>query len=479
MTRYRPSFWLHLAIAFLVCGPARSAYREGSVLRVPADFATIQQAVDGCMSNDRILVMGRETAYWGGVEIDARRIRNLTLMADPEGPRPVLTTDNWHPLIDIDNVGNVVSRFTISGLELDGHQVSQCGINVQNGWANDPDSVFTNLTVKDMIIRRCKWGIEIGERSGTLGCDGVWGAIDRRKLNFGRSSLTLLDSIVAGCGSDGLNLYRVNASVRGNLIVLNGDEGCHTTDAVDLDFRHNIVGGNPANNLHLQGSSGSLVRNNLFVRSVRKVARGTGGYGIVVGGTLGDDPARIENNVIIANANSGLRIQPAELVLDSLQCLPVQAQVDVRNNIFENNGYGDPGEYWEGFDIFFQDRGLPGMELTAEYNFFVNPIDVIYGAEVDETNVVAELPEFVAEPDTLSFDSDDLAGIMRIMDGYALEWFSAAVDVGDPGREFEDASGGLARGTVRCDMGLFGGPEAVWPYQRPETSAPAVIPVRP
>ena len=310
-------------------------------------------------------------------------------------------------------------------------------------------------------------GIEVGTRTGTQGCEGHWGAADRNKLSHSRTELHVLNTIVYGMARDGLNLYRVSGELTGSLIFYNLDEGVHTTDARDFSITNCIFTDNGHITLHHQLCENAPVRNNVIARGVR-AQPGYGGYGVVIGGTFSDTPVPIENNLIAHNIASGLRVQAAEVRVDEVTCVPVSAKVEARNNVLFSNAWGEPDSLGLDYQVFFQKRSLPGMRLICEHNIFRADEKLVWGIPLDQSNLRGVDPLFVAEPDSAKFEGvTTLAEAWSRLAGYELVWPSPAIDAGDPRALFEDA-GGLAKGTRRNDIGIFGGPQAIWPFLAPD-----------
>jgi len=246
-------------------------------------------------------------------------------------------------------------------------------------------------------------------------------------------------------------------------VINNGDEGCHTTDARDLLIRHNVFDMNPSNNLHLQLCDRGVVRNNLFARS-QLTPLGRWGFGVLVGGSFSDDPALVENNLMISNAGSGVRVQATEVRIDSLTCYPVAGKAEIRNNLIYANGWAYSDSAGMNYQVHLERRDLPGMRMLCEYNLFRHYTQLVWGIPLDDSNLRGAEPAYVDEPDTTEYqDVSTLDGAWEVIDGYELRWESPAVDAGDPLYVYRD-SGGLSKGTSRNDMGLFGGPWARWPF---------------
>jgi hypothetical protein len=259
-------------------------------------------------------------------------------------------------------------------------------------------------------------------------------------------------------GADGMNLYQVTGRVQGCMIAHNEDEGIHSTHAHQLQFLHNIFAKNQANNLHVQLGEEVSVHNNLIALA-DSGTESKGSYGLVVGGGVDSVYAvDVANNLFLSNRATALKIQPAEVVVDSITCVPIAAQVRVRSNLFFDNAR-DPGEGREQVELSYMDRGHPGMSMEAGYNSF-GSVGRAANVALDSTNTLGIAPAFVAVPDSIKINGvRSLKDARQLAHGLALEPDSPAVDAGDPA---DRDGGGLSQGAERADQGIFGGPMSDW-----------------
>jgi hypothetical protein len=458
---------LIVSVLLFVGGGAEAVNRVGETLRVPSEYRSIRAALRAAQSGDEIRIAPRENPYVERIVIDSGLFRSLRLVGEViDGEYPIIANQGEERgVIEIHNEANLPVEITIQNLIIDGlGYKAWYGVKLFNSPSPDRDQVYNQLTIEDCIIGRCVFGIEVGERSGTEGCSGQWGAADRTKLTYSRSLVEIRRNIVYDMAKDGINFYRVEGELSGNLIFRNGDEGCHTTDARHLLVQHNIFTDNGHMNLHFQLGEACMAANNLIARCQR-AKKGYGGYGVVVGGTFSDEMVRIENNVIEENLAAGIRVQPTEVRIDAVSCIPVIAKVAVRNNIIFSNAQAEPDSAGLDHEVYFQRRELPGMRLLLEHNLLKSSEKAVYGMSLPASNLINAEQAFVVEPDSAEFAAvasiDDAWEVMR---GYELSDLSAAIDGGDPAPLFDDLPGGLSKGEARNDIGLFGGPRAVWPF---------------
>ena len=311
-----------------------------------------------------------------------------------------------------------------------------------------------------VTILSCEFGMQLGRRTGVIGCSKNWGSVNYNRLEQARNLIAFKDCTVGDCGLDGLNLYRVNGEIDGCLFAHNGDEGVHTTAAKGFEIRHTIFIENKDVGAHFQLGEDVRFENNLVV------ATGRLGYGVSVEGLTGSGALRVHNNVFGRNDASGLKISPCSLKYTEDDCVAVSAFADVRNNIFVVNGIG-PHSVGTREDLHFRSDGFPGMRLVARHNLFEDQARAS-NTELDETNLLGAGPGFVLGhglnqlPALWNPDETDALEIARsLVADLSLADGSAAIDAGEDSLGFEDG-GGYARGTVRNDIGAFGGPLSDW-----------------
>jgi parallel beta-helix repeat protein len=196
------------------------------------------------------------------------------------------------------------------------------------------------------------------------------------------------------------------------------------------------------------------------------------GFGIEIGGYTGTtfDSIKVYNNLISRNKNAGVRITR----YDGPSGAYAMRNVSVINNTIYRNG--TVGNGWDadngGMNIFnvspeslviknnilgsnafctiFVGPEVPTESITIDYNFFSGFRNVLF--EKAGTNPVYGNPLFV--------DS--------LINNYHLQAISPCIDIGHPDQEYNDPldpnKPGYAlypaQGTLRNDMGAYGGPYA-------------------
>ena len=465
MTR---KMWIQLAV-LTISSTLLVAPVAARVILVPDEAPGIQAAIDGASDGDTIRVDGTQGPYTERLRIDADRLSRVTLEAERSGsPAVVVAPARSHAVLRLHNPENVPFDVAVNGLDFDGADQVSFGIWLETG-PDAGDDPVNRLALDGVGVSRAQFGIQVGTRTGTDGCDGQWGAVDRFLLDQARNEFHMRNSSVVGCAYDGMNLYRVTGSVTGSFIGFNGDEGIHATEADEFMVRQNVFVRNAGTGLHFQIGGDVWVENNVLALTSTRHSGGItiGGTALSVNGTLGFGRVRVLNNLLYGNTSSGLRITPCEVVVapDSCEARPTVA--DVTNNLLGRNGLGD-GRLFPTSDFHYLDHGIDGMDVVVRYNAVVEGDDPS-SVPLDSTNVAGIDPLFVDEP--------SVGGLPRVVIepwaaweraralvmGFAFDEASPLIDFGHPDSVHEDR-GGLSRGSLRNDLGVFGGPWSEWDF---------------
>ncbi len=441
---------------------------QGAVIHVPATHATIQQGIDAAASGDTVLVDGSGGPYAEKLVVSSSLVSRLTVMGEPGKPRPLIIGVDEHAIMfKVENQANLPIDVTVESIDFDGANLARYGVRSKS-WDYAGDEVLVSLHLTDLTIQRCQYGVAIGSRTGAYGCDGHWGAVGWDLLGTSLSALYMDRCTIVESGDDGMNLWRVSGWMMNSFIGYSGDEGVHTTDARDMDFVHNVYLANHGIGVHFQLASNVVFENNVVARTLKGVLPGvvdTDGYGIIVGGAGEGAPLEIRNNLVVANDAAGTKVNPVEIIFGPDNCEGVPTNVNVFNNLFRRNGLtsNDTTPDW---DLFYTEHGIPGMRMSALYNFFPE-VTKVANIALDETNLIGLDPLFVDEPTAADIPDSVLVPatireqVFSRIEGFALQADSPAVDKGHPDPAFNDA-GGLAQGTVRNDVGAFGGEQSNW-----------------
>ena len=263
-----------------------------------------------------------------------------------------------------------------------------------------------NIDVFDNIIHDNGHGFDIGSEDGGLN-DGI-------KIHHNKAYNNNRGIWVAGWGIGQEHLY--------NNIAIYGNEFYNNNFGIE-------IGGYTGTNM-----DSIKVFNNLIYHNINAGIRITR-----YDGPTGDyvmQNVSVINNTIFGNGTMGNGWDADNSGMNLFNIIP--ANMLIRNNIISNNAY---------CTIYFSPE-VPADSVTIDYNFF----DVLrsFFNENDGTNALYGSPSFV---DTLNND-------------YHLQAASPCIDKGDPDQQYNDTvdpnKPGYALlpalGTIRNDMGAYGGP---------------------
>lgn len=224
------------SIPFLLCGMSVAAKIDMNIIRVPLDFPTIQDAVNGAPSGSTILV--DNGVYYEHVSIS----KTLTLLGADEQATIIDGSDKGTIItVTADNV--LINGFTVrnsstllnadgillensSGSTISGNTVALCG-GAGIGLADS-----TNDTVTDNIVS------SIGKTVGILLGNGI--SLESSLNN------TISDNLITDSAQTGVNLFSSDDNIiSGNTIQNNGfginevlsNDNVHFSN----DFLHNLV----------------------------------------------------------------------------------------------------------------------------------------------------------------------------------------------------------------------------------------------
>jgi hypothetical protein len=301
----------------------------------PADFHTIQAAVDAASEGETIVVS--QGLYVENVRIEGKNIRLRS--TDPNDPNVVAAT-----IIDGGFAGPVV---TFSGTESDACLLR--GFTLQNGSApqgggicgNGTSAVIGDNVICDNVASGGPTGPDLGIGGGLFACRGV---IQRNTITGNVATIggglafcagTIADNLVAGNAAlhTGGGLYECAGPIQGNLISGNraAIDGGGLSDC-NGPIHHNLVVGNVA----AEGTGGGLhecdgrVENNTIV----------GNRAGPAGGGLSACNSQIVNCIIWANGPDQMY-----LVSDVSYC-DVQSGWPGEGNLDVDPGFAQPG-YWD------------------------------------------------------------------------------------------------------------------------------------
>jgi len=138
---------LGMSILVLEMRYALPATSTGRTIRVPFDFATIQEAINNASDGDTIEVVPKETPYYENVTVN----KMLTIRRWPEA------TPGDYPVVDGENREGVVFNVTVDGVEINGFIIrnGQYGILLTS----------SNNHLRNVTLTSNGYGIYIGRES--------------------------------------------------------------------------------------------------------------------------------------------------------------------------------------------------------------------------------------------------------------------------------------------------------------------------
>lgn len=276
-----------LAVLFLTTvSPVR-----GDVIRVPADYATIWEAVDAAVAGDSVLVGPgtwtdtdtREVVFGGGTV-------TVTSCGFLKGGISVIGEAGASAtVVDPDAVGYPVVTFLLS-YEAEGETVLE-GLTVTGSGTNQ-QPVFATYAPR-LVIRACRFvGNEIGNEAWVIRIDNTDLVMEDTEVSFNAAEVCL--AIV----ESSIELYRCRfEGNQGGAIYGGGGETGIVMDCEFIDNRNDCTAGAAIGGF----ASPVIVERNLFLRNTQT------GYDLCTGGALlvGMSTGRIAFNTFAFDSSAG------------------------------------------------------------------------------------------------------------------------------------------------------------------------------
>ncbi len=273
-------------LTLALCAAAGSTH--AAVINVPADFATIQAAVDAATEGDEIVVAPgtyAESVSWTG--------RGLTLRSSAG---PAVTIIDGGDTQSVLSAGNISTSVVIDGF------------TITNGATNGGDGAGLVLTnVADGTIRNCIVSENVADNASGGGA----------YLNAGTYTVentTFINNRISGGGSGGgLYIEASTVSITGGLFSGNRNPGGSGGGIEVLDESANVtITGVTFIDNSAEGGSGGAVDAvfgaTLTVRSSTFTNNGIGEFTNTFGGAIqaGDGTLTVENSIFNGNGDSAI-----------------------------------------------------------------------------------------------------------------------------------------------------------------------------
>jgi len=313
--------FLALALTLAFGGLANAAF-----LRVPDEFATIQEAIDSAAQGDTVAVRSDGTgSYTERIVVDKEVVllggwNESFTSRDPETYETVIDAqateaDPGQPVRFSSGVG---AAAVIDGFKLTG---GFAGLSTGfRGGGIYCDGASPTITGNEVFGNRAHLGAGIECRNGSNGL--ISG-------NYIHDNIEITQSGLQGCG---ITCERSSPTITGNEISFNKGSGIKLDEAAPLIENNDIQSNTHGAGISCQDGSNATIRNNTI-----RLNRATFGGGI----WIEDSSPIVENNLIEKNQ---IRVVEGEGGGAGLSCLGDTGNPVIRNNRFiENSTTADGG----------------------------------------------------------------------------------------------------------------------------------------
>ncbi len=313
-------------------GPPPPPPPTSGTIRVPEDYATIQEAVDAAGDGDTVLVA--PGTYAGGIVISGK---SITLASE------------YHTTRD----ASLIDATIISG---------------------GSPAVYVGASAPNATIE---------------GFHFVGGS---KSIQFFAENGSALDNFFDDTGGDAISFEDTGGVARGNRIYSPGDDGIDVDHARgDLLIENNVIEFARDDGIEIRNGSykGPLV--NITIKGNSIQGSGEDGIQIIDYAAESDRQFLIERNLIRTSADAGLGLMDNGETIEDLRAASMQERIHVFNNTFDGNSHGISG----GDELFALNniisnssvlgiKNVDAMSMIANTLFFNNGQDYI-GSNVDES----------------------------------------------------------------------------------------------
>ena len=262
-----------------------------TTLRVPADYPTIQAAMDAAPSRALVLVSPgtyRETLYV---------------------PRTLTLASTYYTTGD----RSLIDRTVISGASAD---LETAVVGSSAG----PDTRVTGFTVRD-------------------GKDGI-------KV---RGAAVVEDNILTALGTDAVDFPRdTTGLVQNNLMYANGDDAVDVNESSPV-IVDNVMRNNTGEGVETRVTNMTAPIDEVVIRGNRILNNGQDGLQIIDDDAVTANPSgsatlfTIDRNIIAGNAQAGLGLMDSGTTSEDYRAASLVERITVTNNTFDGNNHGITG----------------------------------------------------------------------------------------------------------------------------------------
>jgi hypothetical protein len=429
---------LTLVIAFTVVG-GRPAPAAGSIINVPADFVTVQAAVDAAVDGDTVVIAPGTYTGLGNRDIDFGGRAITVRSSDPDDPAVVAAT-----IIDCAQGGRgfifqsgETTDSVIDGLKvINGFATDGSGVYLLNGsGATVRNSVFSDhiAPVSRGIVQSGNFPTEDGDLA-VINCEIVNNLGAGLQVRF-INDLTVLDSTLSANTGPGLDMTVFGSdtsTVRGSTFTGNGGSGL-VLKGSRLEVFGCTIADNGETGVVLEGNFGG-VSANVSNCSITGNTSATGAGGIRC---QSDVPMTIRNCMVTGNTgrtSGGLQIM-------GFGAFEISTSTFGSNEATEFGGGGirafgtDPTSIRN--CVLWGNSAPEGPQLLLDSGFNNPAIVSVDYCDLEGGVGDVSIDTACCSPSQLTFGSGNIDTDPDFVDpvagDYHLSMASAAINAGDPG----------------------------------------------